>query len=629
MVFKCLIIVIFCSYSFLIGQTMDSISLYINLMDSLKSLSPGQAIEISEKISERVVKLLEPETKGLFFNIQGICYKNQGKYNEAIESYKKSLDYYAQSGNVVSQAGVYNNLGFALRVKGNYKEALNYLLIGLEIFKNEGNTKSVITILNNIGSLYFVQKNYEKAKQYFLEALDSTQKINDIASQAHIYNNLGEIELRNGNYQDAKHFFLKSKVIKDKSHDKRSKANTFANLFTVYTFLNIPDSAKVYYQNAKELYLAIKDSLGIQKLELQTSHLEFKKTNPLNSLESEVVKLEKLLVNLQEQNISPILLQTYQKISLAYAKEKNYQKAYEYYQKFFQLYDSLNNVQNKKIAEQLEAQFNNSRKQERIKILEQQNQITNLEKQKAEFANFWLVFVIFFVLVLLILTFTLIVIKQKNQKILEEKNEIIKKSLEEKELLLREIHHRVKNNLQIISSLLNLQGNQKDISPEDLLKQSKDRIYAMSIIHEKLYQTENFHSIDVKDYIENLLEYFSETYGLVSKNICMKYHIEPILLNIDKIVPLGLVINEIISNAIKYAFEQQQSNKKIYIELKKKEKQIFVTIGDNGKGLPQGFQMENKQSLGTRLIYGLVKQLKGDIKVISELGTQYIIQIPV
>ncbi len=615
------------NFRILLGQDLDSISICINQMDSLRFISPKKALSIAQNIKSRVLDLDDSDLQGLFFNLQGVCYKNIGKYNEAINSYKEALKYYEKTDNMVSVAGVCNNLGYAYRVQGDYKESMSYFLKGLDIMKKKGNTKSTITLLNNIGSLYFIQKKYDKAQEYFLEALDSTQKINDFISQSHVYNNLGEIELRNRNYQQAKILFLKSNKLKENSTDKRSKANTFSNLFTTYFYLNNQDSSNYYYVQAKKFYLEIKDSLGVQKLDLQKTNLNIANSDiPKNKLD--IQKLEKLISELKEKNISPILTQTYHNLSIAYASEKNYEKAYSNFTEFFKLYDSLNNLKTSQYIDQLEAQYNNSYKAERIKLLEQQNQIEILEKEKVKNANFWLAIIVSFTLLILLLTFVLIYYKQKNQKILKQKNQIIEKSLQEKELLLKEIHHRVKNNLQIISSLLNIQGKQQNISAEELLKQSKDRIYAMSVIHEKLYQTQDFRSIDLKEYLEGLKDYFKETYGLDSKQIHIDLQSESMTIDIDKVVPCGLLINEIISNAIKYAFDSVENQRIISIHANQKDNFCILTIGDNGKGLPPDFQPERKQTLGFRLILGLVKQIKGNLQILNQDGTKFNIQFP-
>lgn len=629
MVFKFLILLIFweLNYYFVISQEQDSdsLQLYIAQMDSLKSISPQKSLFIADKIRGEVLQYADFETKGLFFNLIGVCYKNRGKYKEAIISYEEALKYYQQSNHEVALAGVFNNLGYAHRVQGEYKKSLNYFLKSLKIFKDKGNTKHIITVLNNIGSLYFVQKKYEKAKEYFQEALDSTYKINDFASQSLIFNNLGEIALRSHQYEEAKTLFLKSNQLKTQLKDKRLKASTLANLFAVYHYLGKPDSSLYYYREAKNLFLDIKDSLGLQKLDIQYANLNINKDNSKSNYE-EIQKLEKSVIELKEKNISPTLVQVYHNLSGAYAKDKNFQKAYFYLNEFYKLNDSLNNIKVSQYIDQLEALFRNKEKNERIKFLEQQNKIETLENEKMKNTNFWLGLTIIFVLLILALSIILIYIKQKNQKVLEQKNLIIEKSLQEKELLLREIHHRVKNNLQIISSLLNLQAKQQNISAEELLNQSKDRIYAMSVIHEKLYQTPDFRSIDLKDYLNSLLEYFSETYGLEAKKILIHLKSDSMIVDIEKIVPCGLIVNEIISNAIKHAFEESSQNKIITVQAKKNDNFCLLTIGDNGKGLPPDFQLEKKQSLGFRLIQGLVKQIKGEFQIFNHHGTTFNIQ---
>jgi len=200
----------------------------------------------------------------------------------------------------------------------------------------------------------------------------------------------------------------------------------------------------------------------------------------------------------------------------------------------------------------------------------------------------------------------------------------IKKSLKEKEVLLREIHHRVKNNMQIVSSLLNLQIQYEDLDETvGVLKESQGRVKSMAIIHEKLYQSSSFSEINFKEYIENLLLDIFYSYGVKTGEIESELDIQNIHLNIETAIPLGLIINELLTNTIKYAFPNCKGN--IKIKLESKNDFIELSIADDGIGISEDIDLENSKTLGFQLVENLVNQLDGELKLIRNHGTEFII----
>lgn len=201
----------------------------------------------------------------------------------------------------------------------------------------------------------------------------------------------------------------------------------------------------------------------------------------------------------------------------------------------------------------------------------------------------------------------------------------IRQSLKEKEVLLKEVHHRVKNNLQVISSILNLQSSYvKDDQTLSILRESQNRIKSMSYIHESLYQTKNFSSINFSEYIENLSNNLFHSYQIFDNFIELKLKVEPVNLNLDQAIPCGLIVNELITNALKYAFKGKK-NGEIFIGISEKGKTISIRIEDNGVGLPKGFNYLKTETLGLQLVITLVEQLDGKLEMKTDKGTKYLI----
>lgn len=204
----------------------------------------------------------------------------------------------------------------------------------------------------------------------------------------------------------------------------------------------------------------------------------------------------------------------------------------------------------------------------------------------------------------------------------------IKTSLHEKEILLKEVHHRVKNNMAVIYSLLSLQAEQfDDESQQAPFMESMNRIRTMSLIHEKLYQSESLAQIDFGNYIQDLVAGFRHSMSAGKKAVAISIDAGNISMDVNKAVPSGLIVNEIITNAFKHAFDGTTDNK-IHIAIARENDEYRFIISDNGVGLPMGYEPETATSLGMTLIFGLASQLNADIRITSDKGTTFTLKFP-
>jgi two-component sensor histidine kinase len=201
----------------------------------------------------------------------------------------------------------------------------------------------------------------------------------------------------------------------------------------------------------------------------------------------------------------------------------------------------------------------------------------------------------------------------------------IKQSLKEKEILLREVHHRVKNNMQIISSLLRLQaGYVKEEKYLEMFRESQNRIISMSLIHEKIYQSNDFSRIDFKDYTTDMVDGLFQAYGFDDGRVVLDIDAEDALLNIDSAIPCGLIINELVTNSLKHAFPDGRDGK-IKIALHRTgDAEIELIVGDNGIGFPEDVDFRKTESLGLQLVTLLVNtQLEGEVNLDRSKGTEF------
>ena len=221
-----------------------------------------------------------------------------------------------------------------------------------------------------------------------------------------------------------------------------------------------------------------------------------------------------------------------------------------------------------------------------------------------------------------VVTFTDITERKKSEKMIDD-------SLKEKDVLLREIHHRVKNNMQIISSLLNLQSSYlQDNSVTNVFRESQNRIRSMALIHEKLYQSGNLAAVKLRDYVQDLAAHLMSSYSLDSAKIKLITDIDDVSLGIDVAISLGLIINELLSNSFKYAFPNSAIGEiKILFKPSDINNSILI-IKDNGIGFPKDVNFKQTESLGLQLVNTLVDQLEGTIELERNRGTEFIIMLP-
>ncbi|NEQ18470.1 MAG: hypothetical protein F6K44_34385 [Moorea sp. SIO3E2] len=205
----------------------------------------------------------------------------------------------------------------------------------------------------------------------------------------------------------------------------------------------------------------------------------------------------------------------------------------------------------------------------------------------------------------------------------------VRASLTEKEVLLKEIHHRVKNNLQIISSLLRLQSRKvEDPQALSLFKDSQHRVQSMALIHQQLYQSPNLAQINFGKYIQTLTNNLFRSYGINPQTIALNIEVTTAPLTIDVAIPCGLIINELVSNSLKYAFPENQEGKMEISLSSDQQGQLILKVSDNGIGLPDNLDFQSTKSLGLSIVRNLTAQLGGNIILDCSQGTRLEIKFP-
>jgi two-component sensor histidine kinase len=221
-------------------------------------------------------------------------------------------------------------------------------------------------------------------------------------------------------------------------------------------------------------------------------------------------------------------------------------------------------------------------------------------------------------------------LKQFNEELekgIAERTEKLNESLEEKVLLLREIHHRVNNNLQILISILNLQSrNNPDENAKAALQETLNRVRAMALVHEKLYRSGDIAKIKLEEYVRFLTNSLIQSFEMRDRGIRFTPDIQGIFLDVNTAIPVGLIINELVSNSLKYAFPDGRDGE-ISIAIRRENDTLSILFKDNGVGIPQDVDWRNSKSLGLRLVVSLVEQLEGTIEMDRTAGTTFTIVV--
>ena len=617
----------FCSLN-LISQN-DLKSTYLNSKTKNEKLENGIAYlsdikykdpQLAIKTSDTLIKLCNNTNEKYLvdiYSILGASYWHLGDLG-------KSTNYFTLCYNLSAKYKInkealssLNSIGYNYFELGDYSTALIQLDKALKLGKQLNDEASIAITETYIGQINGKLKKYPTAIKYYNESLIHFKKVGKFKNEAIIYNNIGNCYLEENKYDSAIYWFNKSFELSAEKNYTKGIALASSNAGLAYLDKKEYPKAEQKLILAYTKYDSLQNDLSLVIVCTNLIRL-YTETNQLNKAIPYAKTGEKLASKIGsfEQQVN-----LYSSLSNMYAAKQEPVEALKYAKLQMQFSDSLANENSQRIQNEMTTRFETENLNDKITLLTSTNKLKDAEIEKKKTQQYLFIVLVFGSIIIIGLLFFVLRTKNKSQKQLVQQNKIIENALDERGILLKEIHHRVKNNLQIISSLLSLQsGYGNSISTEELVKQSESRIKSMALIHEKLYQTENFKEIDLAEYLHSLLEQLSEILFFKEKDIKYKINVESIHIEIDKLVPLGLIINELITNTVKHAFKNKTSGL-ITITGKHFDKNYTLCINDNGEGMPSDFSLDKSKSLGIRLIKGLVNQIQAKITIQSVPGS--------
>lgn len=517
-------------------------------------------------------------------NLIGMTYHVSGDINKALDYYIEALKKYESIKDSLYMGISMNNIGACYQFRKKPKETIEYYENALSIFKKINNQQWLANVSYNLASQYADQKNFAKSLSTSQLALKSFQELKDKNSEGLAFTQIGRIYLDTEKYKQAIPYFLKSNQLIKEEDDPIAIGINYENLGSAYTQIG------KYSEGESNLLRAIDIFRKHQSLEHLTKSLAAIKT--------------------------------------LYAKWGKFQEAFLYGEEFQKANDSLfNATKDERMLETIK-KYDLDKKEQQISLLNSQNELKDLKIKKSEVEAVFYGLGILGLIILVGVGFYLYQIKKKTSEELSQKNTIITEALHEKEVLMQEIHHRVKNNLQVVSSLLSIQSRHlTDNQAIEAIKEGQNRVKTMGFIHQSLYQENDFRGVNMKNYISKLIKNLFNSYNTQPEKIQLKTEIKELNLDIDTVVPLGLIINELVTNALKYAFPEDKKGI-IWVKTNLENERFILQVYDDGVGLPEDFSIEKSNSMGYQLIQNFVNKLSAQLSVLNKNGTFVEISIP-
>ncbi|MFT4603204.1 MAG: two-component sensor histidine kinase/Flp pilus assembly protein TadD [Arenicella sp.] len=543
----------------------------------------NQSVELSS-ITKDTAQIAETYRK------LGISYKHLGVYPKAIQAYNQANLYYASIHDTIGQGStkinignIYKSIGQNRRAKQKYREAI-------QIFSPMGNLNSLGDCYNNLGNVYKNENNYDSSAYYMFKTLEIRREAKDAEKLSFIYHNLANLHIKMEDYQTAELYVDSAYKLKFDRSD--------------------------YYGTATELevYSRIHYFKEEWKPAIEKGELALEIARPYHVLEfdKEVLRI----------------------LGFSCFKNGDFEKSASYYSRFMDADETLRDLnQSNQIEFELMSfeMLSDSIQREQLIL---QKELKDAENRNEELANSvakrnYVLIIGGLVILIFIIAFIYIQNRRRLYQSRSETAKLEKSSVpkEEKEILLKEVHHRVKNNFQIINSLIRIQSEY--INPSNYsekLKELENRIQSMSLIHEKLYKSDSLSRLNVKEYVAELSANLITSLDF-KENIEFKFEIDDAEYGIDSLIPLGLILNESISNSIKHAFEGKESGT-IFVRLKNSETETNLMISDDGIGADLSIDELKEESLGMELLYDLTDQLDGELKLDTTKGFKYQFNFP-
>jgi len=607
------------------GNKKDLVRSYRTLLMEYRYLKGNDE---NIKLGEKIIKLAKESGSNLeiaqSYELLADFYEVNMDLPKTLYVLEQSLKYYKLAGEERVQkvyafmATLYGTLG---EQEKSYEAIVKSIAL-VERFNDK--TYYTSTVFNIAGKTYREMERYDEAEKYYKKAYQNSKRFGDDVFDVITAKSLISILILLKKEDEILPYLLEIEKKYDKIRSPYRELG-IAVLLERYTTMNNLAKAEKYFNLAKQSFGNLEDTGAVQQQLFDGMALYYFKTKRYdlaaqNALKSKAIS-EKAKAKFR-------LKKNYEMLFKIDSAKGNYLSAIKY-QNIASLYnDSLFNETKSKQLAQMQVQYDVEKKDKDNLLLKQQASLRDAKLFKATLIRNISFLGILLLIVAIGLIYRRYIINQKIRKEIDHKNQILLQLVDEKEWLLKEIHHRVKNNLQIVMSLLNTQSHfLNDEVAKEAIKNSQDRIHSISLIHKKLYQTDNVVSVNMEIYIRELTEYFKVSFD-TKQRLRFVLDVEPIELDSSQAVPVGLILNEAVSNAIKHAFPDNREGLIEIILHRSQENKILLSIKDNGIGTTDDLNDHYFSSLGIKLIKGFSCELKAKLEFINDNGLMVYLELP-
>ena len=495
-------------------------------------------------------------------------------------------------------------LGYIFERKGELDKAADHALESLRLGEKFGDKRAIALAYSDLSNIFWKQSKFEQGLEYGLKSIDVFEErgIRDLDYDFTLYV-VGNNYLDLGEYEEALTYYDLAIEIGEQYGFYNNLSDVYISLVDLNAYLKQFEAAETAGVNAVKYAELLENNFMIMRSWLAIGKLQ----NLQGKSEEAIQSLQKSIeVATEDFGDEFYLSQAYEALAFAFAATQAYQKAYQAFIKYNELKNRIFTAEADQRISLLQTEFDVALKESTIKLQE-----TALAQQRTRQTIIMIIAGFLLVIVLIL---------YRNRQNNRRKNALLEKQNKEKEFLLKEIHHRVKNNLEIVSGLLALQSAQlTDLHAVNVMQESQNRVQSMSMIHQKLYQGTNLSTIEMKDYFHNLGMYVLDSFGMEDR-VSFICDMEALELDVDTAIPLGLIVNELLTNALKYAFPNNNTGEMRLALEQKNHEFLYLEVSDNGIG-QRMHEKTDGTGFGSQLINLLCQQLQGKMHYSTENGT--------
>lgn len=589
------------------------------LGEHLVQRSPKQAEEIANELKREHINVSDSNAVRRVDYIFAASHRWQGDYATALNYYRTIYQYSKSRNDSLDIAKSGQFIGSLSTFIGDNVTAQHHLIEAAGIYAKIGSPRQNASIQNSLAGFYLGMEQTRKAEEWYLKALEQFSILHDSAGMANVNANLGMLYTDLGEYEKAEQHLYRQR-------DLNSVFPTQREMGFHYDFLG-----KLRQKEGKldEAYQLMGRALRIRENLSSTYNLCESKLNVGGILiemgrYAEAIQQLDAVFDYQEHQSLNQQQRAYELLATAHEKNGNLRAALDHAKSLKQITDSIYTEASIRAIAEKDALFNTERHRSEIELLNKEKEISGMQLKRSR-AILYSTIAGLLLLLVVAGVFYWLYLKIKS------KNSLISKTLKERELLLHEVHHRVKNNLQTISSLLNLQSKYvEDKKAFEALQAGRDRVQSMAILHKNLYTGTDFVRVDMQRYFEEMADNILKSYKNSDTAIRRVIETQGITMEVENAILIGLIVNELLTNVLKHAFPGKHvAQPEVSITMQADAGGYLLSIRDNGVGMPASkINATSEETFGQRLVRSLSQKLRASIQVSIDNGTLFTIRLP-